>query len=75
MYALKAAKDELDSSGEPGLDMLKLQAGSSLRQLGDQCLIHIIESTDHIFSHAATRELLEQVLSNELFTRMSRPAE
>ena len=55
--------------------MLKLQAGSSLRQLGDQCLIHIIESTDHIFSHAATRELLEQVLSNELFTRMSRPAE
>lgn len=60
--------------GEPGLDVLKLQAGSSLRQLGDQCLIHIIESADHIFSHAATRELLEQVLSTELFARNPRPA-
>ena len=58
--------------GEPGLDVLKLQAGSSLRQLGDQCLVHIIESADHIFSHAATRELLEQVLSNELFARAAR---
>jgi pimeloyl-ACP methyl ester carboxylesterase len=53
--------------GEPGLDVLKLQAGSAIQRLGDRCLIHIIDSADHIFSHAATRHSLEEILSKELF--------
>jgi pimeloyl-ACP methyl ester carboxylesterase len=55
--------------GEPGLDVLRLQAGSAVRRLGDRCLIHIIDSADHIFSHSATRDVLERFLSDELFAR------
>lgn len=57
--------------GEPGLDVLRLQAGSSVKRLGNRCLIHIIDSADHIFSRGATRELLERILSDELFARNS----
>jgi hypothetical protein len=54
--------------GEPGLDVLRLQAGSAVKRLGDRCLIHVIDSADHIFSHIATREVLKRILSQELFT-------
>jgi pimeloyl-ACP methyl ester carboxylesterase len=56
--------------GEPGLDVLRLQAGSAIKRLGDHCAIHIIDSADHIFSHKATRDALEQILSQELFSRV-----
>jgi alpha-beta hydrolase superfamily lysophospholipase len=56
--------------GEPGLDVLRLQAGSAIKRLGEHCAIHIIDSADHIFSHRATRESLEQILSQELFSRV-----
>ena len=55
--------------GEPGLDVLKLQAGSAIKRLGDRCLIRIIDSADHIFSHAPTRRSLERILSDELYSR------
>jgi alpha-beta hydrolase superfamily lysophospholipase len=55
--------------GEPGLDVLRLQGGSAVKRLGDRCLIHIIDSADHIFSHTATREELKRILSDELFAR------
>jgi alpha-beta hydrolase superfamily lysophospholipase len=55
--------------GEPGIDVLKLEAGSAVKQLGDHCHVHIIDSADHIFSHMATRAVLEKILSQELFAR------
>jgi dienelactone hydrolase len=61
------------SRGEPGIDLLKLHAGSSVARLGDRCHVHIVESADHIFSWSAARALLEKLLSEELFARAPAP--
>jgi pimeloyl-ACP methyl ester carboxylesterase len=53
--------------GEPGIDLLRLQGGSSLNRLGDRCRIHIISSADHTFSRMGPRAALEELLSKELF--------
>ena len=53
--------------GEPGIDLLKLQAGSVLQRLGPQCRVHIIDSGDHIFGRSGARSILEGILSEELF--------
>jgi alpha-beta hydrolase superfamily lysophospholipase len=53
--------------GEPGLELLRVQAGSVVRRLGDRCRIHIIDSGDHTFTFSGPRAQLEQVLSDELF--------
>ena len=55
--------------GEPGLALLKLQGGSSIRRLGDRCRIHIISDGDHIFSQRDHRKVMEDLLTNELFAR------
>jgi alpha-beta hydrolase superfamily lysophospholipase len=55
--------------GEPGIDLLKLQAGSSVKKLGEYCRIHIIDGADHVFSQSAPRTLLRNTLSGELFAR------
>jgi hypothetical protein len=55
--------------GEPGIDLLKLQAGSSVRRLGSHCQVHIIDSADHIFSLEAARNSLAKILSEELFAK------
>lgn len=55
--------------GEPGLDLLKLEAGSSVKRLGTRCRVRIIERADHVFSHSGPRAALEDVLSEELFAR------
>jgi pimeloyl-ACP methyl ester carboxylesterase len=55
--------------GEPGLDLLKLEAGSRMRRLGERCRIVIIDSADHTFSRSGPREVLENVLSEELYAR------
>jgi alpha-beta hydrolase superfamily lysophospholipase len=60
------------SRGEPGIDLLKLQGGSSVRRLGDHCRIHIIESADHIFTQSGQRAILESILTDELFARNQR---
>jgi alpha-beta hydrolase superfamily lysophospholipase len=56
------------SRGEPGLDLLKLHAGSSVRRLGNECHVHVIDGADHIFSQSAPRALLERILSDEVLT-------
>jgi alpha-beta hydrolase superfamily lysophospholipase len=53
--------------GEPGIELLKIQGGSSIRKLGDRCRIHIIDSADHTFSRSNPRAAMEKVLSDELF--------
>jgi alpha-beta hydrolase superfamily lysophospholipase len=55
--------------GEPGLDLLKIEAGSMMRRLGERCRIVIIDSADHTFSRSGPREVLENVLSEELYAR------
>jgi alpha-beta hydrolase superfamily lysophospholipase len=53
--------------GEPGLELLKIQGGSTVARLGDRCSVHIIDSADHTFTWSGPRARLEQVLSEELF--------
>ena len=55
--------------GEPGIELLRIQAGSAVEQLGDHCRVHLIDSADHTFSRSAPRAALEEALSQELFTR------
>lgn len=55
--------------GEPGIDLLKIEAGSSVKRIGDRCRVRIIESADHVFSHSGPRAALEEILSEELFAR------
>jgi hypothetical protein len=55
--------------GEPGIGLLRLQGGSSIRRVGDRCRIHIISDGDHIFSHRDHRKVMEDVVTGELFAR------
>jgi dienelactone hydrolase len=55
--------------GEPGIDLLRLEAGRKVVKLARQCRIRIIDSADHTFSRSEPREVLEEVLSEELFSR------
>jgi alpha-beta hydrolase superfamily lysophospholipase len=59
----------LFARGEPGIELLKLQAGSKATQLGDRCRVRIVENGDHIFSRREHRSIMEDVLSEELFLR------
>jgi pimeloyl-ACP methyl ester carboxylesterase len=52
--------------GEPGIELLRIQAGASLGRLGDRCKVHIIDGADHTFSHSASRAMLEPLLSEAL---------
>jgi len=54
------------SRGEPGIELLKLQGGTSLRRLSERCRIHIIDNADHVFSKAESRMTLEALLTEEL---------
>jgi pimeloyl-ACP methyl ester carboxylesterase len=55
--------------GEPGIELLKLQGGSSVRRLGERCRVHVIDGADHVFTQSGTRAVLEQILTDELNTR------
>lgn len=55
--------------GEPGIDLLKIEGGSSVKRIGDRCRVRIIERADHVFSHSGPRAALEEILSEELFAR------
>jgi hypothetical protein len=57
------------SRGEVGIELLKLQAGSSVERIRDRCRVHIIDGADHIFSQRIPRQQLENILSEELFSR------
>jgi predicted alpha/beta hydrolase len=52
--------------GDPGVALLKVQAGSALRRLAGRCRIHFIDGADHIFSQSRPRAQLEQLLEQEL---------
>ena len=54
--------------GEPGIELLRLQSGSTVDRLRDRCRLHIIDGADHTFSNSASRIVLEQVLSEALLT-------
>jgi alpha-beta hydrolase superfamily lysophospholipase len=54
--------------GEPGMDLLKLQAGSAVKRLRDHCSVHVIDNSDHTFTHSDRRAALEAILSDELFS-------
>jgi len=59
--------------GEPGIDLLKIQAGSAIKRLGDLCRIHIVDSADHTFSRSGPRSVVEEILSRELVARSATP--
>jgi alpha-beta hydrolase superfamily lysophospholipase len=59
----------LFARGEPGIDLLKTQAGSTVSRLGDRCRVRIVGSGDHIFSRREPRSVMEGILSEELFAR------
>lgn len=58
------------SQGEAGIDLLKMQAGSTLYRLGDRCRLRLVDKTDHTFTHAGPRSMMEGVLSEELFAKV-----
>lgn len=58
--------------GEPGIELLRIEAGSALKRLGQRLRVHIIDGADHMFSHAESRASLEKILSEELFTASDR---
>ena len=58
------------AGGEPGLELLTIQGGSSVRRLGDRCRIHIVDNADHVFSKSGPRAVMQRILSDELFARL-----
>jgi alpha-beta hydrolase superfamily lysophospholipase len=78
-YDLGRELEEIDARGvkivfvfardEPGIDLLKIEAGSSLRRLGERCRMRIIDDADHVFSQSGPRAALQDILSEELFAR------
>jgi alpha-beta hydrolase superfamily lysophospholipase len=61
------------ADGEPGIDLLKIQGGSSVKKLGDYCRVRIIKDADHTFSRSGPRLAMERVLSDELFLLHTTP--
>jgi pimeloyl-ACP methyl ester carboxylesterase len=59
------------SRGDPGIDVLTIQAGSSIKRLGKRCHVHIIDGADHTFTDSGSRAALEKILSTELLVRES----
>jgi alpha-beta hydrolase superfamily lysophospholipase len=51
---------------EPGIDLLRIQGGSSVRKLGDYCRVLIIKDADHTFSRSGSRSAMEGILTDEL---------
>jgi alpha-beta hydrolase superfamily lysophospholipase len=60
------AIDIIFARGEPGIELLRMQGGSSVPRLGDRCRVHLIDGADHTFSRKASRAKLDEVLSEVL---------
>jgi hypothetical protein len=58
------------SRGEAGIELLKMHAGSMLERLGDRCHLHVVDRSDHTFTQAGPRSMMERILSEELFSRV-----
>ncbi|MEP6883768.1 MAG: alpha/beta fold hydrolase [Gammaproteobacteria bacterium] len=52
--------------GEAGATLLRLQGGSALTAIVDNCRVHSIDGADHIFSQSLPRRELQRLLSSEL---------
>ena len=57
------------SRGEPGIELLKLQAGTSVERLAERCRMHIIDGGDHVFTRSGPRARMEEVVYDELFAQ------
>ncbi len=57
------------AQGEPGIDLLRIEGGSSVARLRERCRVRIVDSGDHVFSGSGPRAALENVLSEELLVR------
>lgn len=55
------------SRGEPGIELLRMQGGAAIENLGERCRVHIVDGADHTFSRGSSRAVLEKLLSDELF--------
>jgi alpha-beta hydrolase superfamily lysophospholipase len=55
--------------GEAGIDLLRIEGGSSVKRVGERCRVHIVDGADHIFSQGESRAVLERILSDELFAQ------
>ncbi|HEV2701218.1 MAG TPA: alpha/beta fold hydrolase, partial [Steroidobacteraceae bacterium] len=55
------------ADSDPGYDLLKIQGGSSVKKLGENCRVRFIKDADHTFSRRGPRAAMERVLSDELF--------
>ena len=53
--------------GEPGIGLLKLQAGSAIDRVRRRCRVHVVEGGDHAFSQSRAREAMFGILNTELF--------
>jgi pimeloyl-ACP methyl ester carboxylesterase len=53
--------------GDPGIALLRHQAGSAVERLDRRCRVHTIDGADHIFSQSGPRAALESVITGELF--------
>jgi pimeloyl-ACP methyl ester carboxylesterase len=58
------------AQGDPGIELLKIQGGSSVERLGERCRVYTIDSADHVFSKKGPRAVLERILSDELFAKI-----
>jgi len=54
---------------EPGIGLLKLQAGTSVKRLAERCCIHTINGGDHVFTRSGPRAMMEKIVSDELLAR------
>lgn len=59
--------------GDPGIALLRHQAGSAVARLDRRCRIHTIDGADHIFSQSRPRATLESILTEELFVQTASP--
>jgi alpha-beta hydrolase superfamily lysophospholipase len=57
------------SQGEPGIELLQLQAGPALRRWRARCHVHVIEGGDHTLTRSASRVAIQRILTDELFQR------
>ena len=55
--------------GEPGINLLKLQAGDSIKRLAKRCRTYTINIGDHTFTRSDSRAIVEKIGSDELFAR------
>jgi len=57
------------AQAEPGIELLRIQAGRSIRRVSERCRIHLLDCGDHVFSQSGPRSILLKLLDRELFAK------